>query len=156
MITLAPIWRDGLATVAHIAVRPDQVPFCGTIGDHFAADEPGCDFHIILRDLYVVGFFKIDRDFPAHSPFAGPNDIGLRGVMVDAREQGNGTGKAAMALLRPYVRARYTTAENLVLTVNVVNPAARAVYLSAGFIDGGELHHGGKIGPQHILRLPLG
>lgn len=156
MITLAPLWRDGIATVAHIAVHPDQERFCGTIADHFAADEPGCDFHMILRDLHPVGFFKIDRAFPGHSPFAGPDDIGLRGVMIDAREQGKGTGKAAMALLRPYVSARYKGAANLVLTVNVINAGARSVYLSAGFIDGGELHHGGNIGPQHILRLPLG
>ncbi|UXU74445.1 MULTISPECIES: hypothetical protein [unclassified Paracoccus (in: a-proteobacteria)] len=41
------------------------------------------------------------------------------------------------------------------LTVNQVNPGARAVYLAAGFVDGGEMYHGGRIGPQHILRLSL-
>lgn len=155
MITLEPLGRDGYDRVAHIAVTPQQEPFCGTIPGHFQADEPGCDFHLIARDGRAVGFFKIDRAYPAAYDFAEPGELGLRGVMLDAREQGKGSGKAAMRALGPYVAGRYPNAKSLVLTVNQVNPLARAVYLSAGFVDTGALHHGGRIGPQHILRLAL-
>jgi hypothetical protein len=44
----------------------------------------------------------------------------------------------------------------VVLTVNVRNPVARAVYVRGGFVDAGELHLGGSAGPQHVLRLDLG
>ena len=155
MIRLQPITRNDRDRVNHIAVLPSQEPFCGTIAHHFAADEPECDFHIVLRDEDVVGFFKIDRAYFEKFTFAQPHEIGLRGVMIDRAEQGKGTGKAAIRALRDYLPARYPWAASVVLTVNQINPAAIATYLAAGFQNTGELYHGGKIGPQHIMRMPL-
>ena len=154
-LQLQPLGRDGFDRVAHIAVRPEQEPFCGTIAGHFAADEPGCDFHMIARGGRAIGFFKIDRAFAARFDFARPGELGLRGVMIDAAEQGRGSGKSAMRALGPYLARHYPGARTLALTVNEVNPTARAVYLAAGFVDTGALYHGGRIGPQHILRLNL-
>jgi RimJ/RimL family protein N-acetyltransferase len=54
------------------------------------------------------------------------------------------------------VRRDFPRARTLVLTVNVRNPAARAVYVRGGFVDAGELYLGGSAGPQHVLRLHLG
>ncbi len=155
MIRLEPISHEDLDRVAHVAVHPDQEPFCGSIGEHFSNLNPDFDFHIVLRDEKVVGFFKTDRAFHKSYPFARDGEIGVRGVMIDASEQGKGTGKAAMAALPAYAAALYPAATGLVLSVNIVNPAARAVYLSAGFLDDGELYHGGKLSAQHVLRLPL-
>lgn len=155
MIALEPLGRNQFDRVAHIRVSPTQEPFCGAIADHFAMDEPGCDFHIVTRGDRAVGFFKIDRNYAARFDFADPAEIGLRGMMIDRAEQGRGTGKAAMLALRPHLARRYPKAPACVLTVNIVNPAARAIYLAGGFLDGGELYHGGRIGPQHILRLNL-
>ena len=81
--------------------------------------------------------------------------IGLRGVLVDAGAQGAGIGHKAMALIGGYVRARFPRAREVVLTVNHLNPGARAVYLAAGFRDEGEDFLGGSRGPQHIMRLAL-
>lgn len=155
MIRLEPISHDDLDRVSHIAVQPDQEKFCGTIGEHFSNLNPDFDFHIVLRDDVVVGFFKTDRAFHKSYPFARAGEIGVRGVMIDASEQGKGTGRAAMALLPAYARGLYPQATGLVLSVNTVNPAARAVYLAAGFVDEGELHHGGLVSAQHVLRLPF-
>ena len=155
MIRLIGIGHEDLDRVAHVAVHPGQEAFCGTIGEHFSNLQPHFDFHAILRDEIVVGFFKTDRDFAASYPFARADEIGLRGVMIDAREQGKGTGKAAMAALPAYVAGLYPQARGLVLSVNITNPAARAVYLAAGFRDEGELFHGGKLSAQHVLRLDL-
>lgn len=155
MIRLIPILHTDLDRVAHVAVHPDQEPFCGSIGEHFSNLNPDFDFHAILRDDLVVGFFKTDRGYRKGYPFALPDEIGVRGVMIDAREQGKGTGKAAMLALRDYAAGLYPQARGLILTVNITNPAARAVYLAAGFRDDGELFHGGKISAQHILRLTL-
>ena len=43
----------------------------------------------------------------------------------------------------------------IVLTVNIVNPNAQAVYERSGFADTGELYHGGQLGPQRVLALAL-
>ena len=155
MIRLAPLAKNDPAPVAHIRVRPDQVPFCGTIAGHFAEGEPDVDFHQVIRAGQTVGFFKIDRGYAARFDFAGSDEIGLRGVMIDRAEQGRGTGSAAMAALRCYLPPLYPGAPSVVLTVNTVNPAAVAAYRRAGFADTGALHHGGRISPQHIMRLNL-
>lgn len=155
MITLERLGREDIARVAHIAVLPVQEPFCGSIRGHFEKHEPFCDFHAVMRDGHAVGFFKIDRDFAASHSFAHPGELGLRGMMIDAGEQGRGTGKAAMQALAPYLAAEYPTAPLVVLTVNIMNAAARSIYLAGGFHDMGELYYGGRLGPQHILRLRL-
>lgn len=156
MIALKALGRNEFARVAHIAVTPAQEPFCGALADHFAADEPGCDFHCVERDGRAVGFFKIDRDYHRGFDFVGWDEIGLRGMQIDAGEQGKGTGKAAMALLHGYLSVHYPAASAVVLTVNTVNAPARAIYLAAGFADTGRLYLGGKIGPQQVLRMALG
>ncbi|MDS9468454.1 GNAT family protein [Paracoccus sp. MBLB3053] len=155
MIALEPLGRHEFDRVAHIEVTPEQQPFCGTVPGHFEMDEPGCDFHVVIRDGHAVGFFKIDREFATRFDFALSHEIGLRGMMIDRNEQGQGTGKAAILALRPYLQRLYPDASNCVLTVNIINLAARSVYLSGGFQDEGGLFHGGRIGPQHILRMNL-
>ncbi|WP_299904770.1 GNAT family N-acetyltransferase [uncultured Paracoccus sp.] len=155
MIRLAPLSKDDPTRVAHIHVLPEQEPFCGTIAGHFADFDPAVDFHQISRDGRVVGFFKIDHAYPQRYEFAHPGEIGLRGVMIDRGEQGRGTGTAAMAMLRHYLPGLYPEPPALVLTVNAINPAAIAAYTRAGFTDTGERYLGGKIGPQHVMRMAL-
>lgn len=155
MIALAPLGRDEFDRVAHVTITSEQEPFCGTVALHFDLDEAGCDFHIVTRDGRAVGFFKIDRAYAERFEFAKAPQIGLRGMMIDHAEQGKGTGKAAMELMQAYLAARYPAATACFLTVNVINPAARAIYLAGGFCDNGGLYDGGRIGPQHILKLDL-
>ncbi|CAM3081549.1 GNAT family N-acetyltransferase [Paracoccus nototheniae] len=150
MIALAPLGRDAFGRVSHLAVAPDQEPFCGSIASHFAADEPSCDFHVVTRDDRPVGFFKIDRDYAARMDLAPPDHLGLRGMMIDRAEQGRGTGRAAMSLLRGYLSAYYPGWAGCALTVNAINPGARAIYLAGGFRDDGVCYHGGRLGPQHL------
>ncbi len=145
------------ARVAHLTMAPGQ--------DRFTADPvrrlqdlpPGQDAWGVLDAAgAVVGFLVIDRDYPAAHPFAQAGEHGLRSVLIDAARQGTGLGKAAMAGLRGLMTRHYPGVPGLVLTVNAANPAARAVYLKAGFTDTGEVWLGGRAGPQHVLRMELG
>ena len=156
MIALAPLAKEDPGPVAHIAVRPDQEPFCGTIAGHFDENDADVDFHQILRNQSVVGFFKIDRAYHTRYDFVRPDEIGLRGVMIDLGEQGRGTGTAAIAALRDYLPRHYPGVPSVVLTVNDINPPAITAYLRAGFTDTGERYLGGRLGPQHIMRMRLG
>ena len=154
-VTLSPLTLADRDRVAHLAVHPDQVRFAGSVAEAFDAPAPDVDFHAMMMGDSPVGFFKIDRGYPAAHGFAEAGDLGLRAVIVDASRQGQGIGTAAMRALPAYLRAHYPQARRLWLTVNMQNPAAIASYRKAGFQDTGAIWPHGGAGPQHIMRLPL-
>jgi len=82
--TLRPIARDQFDFVAHLQVTPAQVRYSGTVREAFEANEGGVDFHAIVLQDRAVGFFKIDRNYPARYPFARIGEIGLRAFLVDS------------------------------------------------------------------------
>ena len=154
MISLHPLDRRDADWVAHIAVRPDQVRFAGTVG--IALAEPDTvDLHTINAEGRTIGLFKIDRAYHLKHDFAGSEDLGLRGVMLDAGSQGRGLGTAAMRALADYLPPRYPAARLLYLTVNLLNPAAIAAYRKAWFRDDGKVVRGGAAGPQRVMYLDL-
>ncbi len=155
-ISLEPLDKAEIARVMHLELGEDQLDFVGRIEDMTTRDDPGEDFYVILQDGVVVGFFKLDRGYPQNYPFAAPMELGIRGVLIDRKWQGQGIGAAAMAAIPAYAAARYPEASGLVLTVNCNNPAARKVYETAGFCPSDELYLGGRAGPQFILRHALG
>ena len=84
-ITLDRVSIHHLSRVQHLAVRPDQEQFSGTVAEAFEAAEPRVDFHAILKLGQVVGFFKLDREYFRKFNFARPSELGLRGFLVDQR-----------------------------------------------------------------------
>lgn len=155
MISLHPLDRRDADRVAHIAARPDQQQFAETVEAALAVPAATIDLHEIRLNHRPIGVFRIDRAYHLAHDFAGPRDLGLRGVILDAAMQGRGVGKRAMQVLGPYVARRYPDADRLYLTVNFRNPVAIAVYARAGFRDEGGVWLGGSAGPQHIMCLPL-
>ena len=154
-VTLGPLSLADRDRVAHLTVHPDQRRFAGTVAEAFDAPQEGVDFHAMLIEGQPVGFFKIDRTYPALHGFAEAGDLGLRAVIVDAARQGQGIGTAAMRALPAYLRGLYPQARRLWLTVNLQNPAAIASYRKGGFQDTGAIWPHGVAGPQHIMRLSL-
>ncbi|MGR3758562.1 GNAT family N-acetyltransferase [Roseobacteraceae bacterium NS-SX3] len=154
-VTLRPVAASEFGLVARIKVAPEQIRFSGTVAQAFAAREKGVDFHAILHHEQPVGFFKIDRRYHERYSFAGPEDLGLRGFLIDRDQQGKGLASAAVAALGGYLAAQYPGRPTVVLTVNFANPAAIRCYLKGGFTDTGEVYPHGEAGPQHILRMEL-
>jgi RimJ/RimL family protein N-acetyltransferase len=154
-ITLEPLDKADIARVMHLKLGDDQADFVGTIEAMATWDNPQEDFHIVLSDGAVVGFFKLDRGYPQSYPFARAGDLGVRGVLIDRAAQGRGMGGAAMVALPVYARRLYPDAGSLVLSVNCNNLAARRIYEKAGFRLEPDLYHGGRSGPQHVLRHTL-
>lgn len=151
LVPVDPVLRDAvLATAPH----PEQEVFSGRARDTLplAEADPRRHPYAVLERGVPVGFFVLDESPSAADPSA---DLLLRGFYVDAAAQGRGVAKAATAGLAAVVQRDFPAARSVVLTVNVRNPVARAVYLSAGFVDTGRLHLGGSAGPQHVLRLEL-
>ena len=157
MIALHRLHRGELHRLAGLRLAPGQEGFVGSGAEMIRDRTEGLLFYEV-RDTAsgaAVGMFKLDPLYWQRNPHAGPQDVGLRGVLVDASAQGRGIGRAMLAQLPDAVRAAFPGARRVVLTVNVDNPRARRAYLAAGFRDAGELYLGGRNGPQHILRLDL-
>lgn len=154
-VTLEPLSRNDLPRVEHLRVAPDQIRFSGSVAEAFASNEPDVDFHAILSENTVVGFFKIDRRYPDRYPFAPLGSVGLRAFLIDLGSQGKGIGARACRALPAYLKQHYADAPSLYLTVNVINLAAIRSYRKGGFTDTGKTWPHGAAGPQHILYLPL-
>jgi RimJ/RimL family protein N-acetyltransferase len=151
-ITLRPVATSEFDLVRHIQVEPDQIRFSGTVAQAFDEQEEGVDFHAILDDSHVVGFFKIDRLYHDTYDFARKDELGLRGFMIDRNAQGRGIATAAVTALPTYLAAQYPDRRAVVLTVNLQNPGAIRCYLKGGFTDTRSIYPHGIAGPQHILR----
>ncbi len=154
-IGFVPIGPDEYDRVSHLIVAPDQIRFSGTVHEAFRTPEDGIDFHAITAANRIVGFFKIDRLYSGRIALARPAELGLRAFLIDLASQGKGLGTQAVRAIAPYLRQSYPHAPALVLTVNVVNPIARAAYLKGGFEDTGQIWRHGQAGPQNFLRMPL-
>lgn len=157
-IRVAPVqpdWRPALLT---LGVADGQRAFVGPVADQLAdiAHCPGSEAMAILLGETPVGFYRLEMrpGGIADRDFARPT-LGLRAFFIDHRWQGRGLGLRALHALLADLAARYPQARDLALTVNVRNTAAIALYRRAGFVDTGELYHGGPAGPQHLLLRAL-
>lgn len=152
-ITLSPVGPEHLADLAHLRQHPGQYANDGA--QMIRDPTPDLSFHAIHDGALLVGMFKLDPLYPERHAFAQASDLGLRGVLIDAAHQGRGLGTRAMAALPAYAARQYPGKHRLVLTVNLLNPAAYAAYRKAGFRDEGQIFTGGSRGPQHILWADL-
>ncbi len=145
---------DG-ARIAHLALGPGQDAFTAEPVARLAALGPGEGAWAVVADGIVVGFFVLDRNLSGEHPYARAGEIVLRSLLIDAKQQRRGLGRAAMAALPGLVATAHPGTASIVLTVNIRNSAARSAYLRAGFLDEGELYLGGWSGPQHVMRLAI-
>lgn len=138
-----------------LAPHPEQEQFSGRADQTLplAERDPARHPYVLLEDGAPVAFLILDETPSDADPSA---DLLLRGFFVDAAAQGRGVAARAVAALPAVVRRDLPRVRTVVLTVNVRNPAARAVYVRGGFVDAGELYLGGSAGPQHVLRLQVG
>jgi RimJ/RimL family protein N-acetyltransferase len=137
-----------------LAPRPDQEEFSGRADQTLplAERDPDRFPYVLVEHGAPVAFLILDR---APNDAAPSAELLLRGFFVDAGAQGRGVATRAVAALPDVVRRDFPDVRTVVLTVNVRNPVARAVYVRGGFVDRGELYLGGSAGPQHVLRLDL-
>ncbi|MFU8825294.1 GNAT family N-acetyltransferase [Yoonia sp.] len=154
-VSIAPMPPATQNALRGISVSAEQVNFSGQPSEVIDLDDPRIDIHVIHADDRVAGMFRIDRAFHLHHQFAASTIYGLRTFLVDQQLQGRGIAKACCAQLPDYLADHYPTAEAIMLTVNLRNPAARRAYLAGGFIDTGAQYMDGGFGPQHILKLAL-
>jgi GNAT superfamily N-acetyltransferase len=157
-IRVIPVNLELRPALLRLRVLPAQLDDVGAIGNLLAdvALCPGSEPMAIVHGDTPVGYYRIEpnaRSVAGHD-FAVPA-LGLRVFFIDTDWQGRGFGTLALAALITDLAERYPPAHLLVLTVNRTNHAAMRLYRRAGFHDSGELYHGGRSGPQHLLLRAL-
>lgn len=157
-IRVAPVDARIRTALLQLGVNDAQYDFVG----HIAASLPdaeackGSEPMAILCDGEPIGFYRIETHprSIADMDFVRPT-LGLRSFFVDARWQGQGLGTRALeAALRDLAR-RHPAARDVVLTVNLRNAPALALYRRAGFRETPGLYHGGRSGPQYVMVCAL-
>lgn len=156
MLSIVKLTEPEREKVLALSVDDSQLKYVGTTEEILRELPSSCIAHVIKFGEEVVGFFLLDFNYSDSYEFACDKPcIGLRGYLIDARQQGKGHGVQAVKLLPDYVKSQFPDVCKIYLTVNCKNPIAKMCYEKAGFVDGGELYLGGAAGPQHIMSLNL-
>lgn len=153
-IGVQPVTAALVAGVRALQVSPEQREYVGDAAFNLeqAQADPLSEAMAILADDRVIGFYRLDfaPNAVAGRGFGTPS-VGLRAFMLDISRQGRGFGTRAVVAACEDLRRRHPQRRLLVLMVNCRNRAAVAAYRKAGFVDTGELHAGGRAGPQHLM-----
>nr|WP_062339586.1 GNAT family N-acetyltransferase [Herbidospora sakaeratensis] len=152
-VTLRPVTDDDRDAVTALRVAPEQEEYVAGVADSFADAERYPEakprYWAIYADETPVGFLMISDDVP-------PGDPGILGpyflwrLLVDARHQGRGYGRAALAALGDYLRTRPGATELLTSVHPGEIGSPMGFYLRLGFEDTGVDHEG-----ERVLRVPL-
>ncbi|WP_347551024.1 GNAT family protein [Pseudalkalibacillus hwajinpoensis] len=92
---------------------------------------------VILDNEKVIGFFVLDLGADVALYTTNPEAVLMRAFSINLEEQGKGFGKCSLHLLEPFVRENMPGRNEIVLGVNHNNPAAKQLYINAGFVDQG-------------------
>lgn len=137
-----------------IEVRPEQVPFCGTVESalHALPTKPhaGIKGLALLRDERPVAFLLLKRE-PLLAHWAEAGSATLHALQVDSRVQAQGLGKACLRELPRVIDQFWPEIRQLMLSVSPFNTSALAFYLGQGWVERGEAYRGER---RLVLSLP--
>jgi diamine N-acetyltransferase len=141
-VRVQPLTADNVEEVLDVTPRPDQGRWVRPVAWYVArsAYERVWTPVAFLAGDEVVGFAEWAYD-PSDRTYC------IGGVVVDARHQGQGYGRAAIRSLVAHLRQR-PDCHDIALTVHDDNAAARRVYDALGFAATGE-----HIGDELVMVL---
>jgi RimJ/RimL family protein N-acetyltransferase len=108
-------------------------------------ENQNCYPMVILFGEEPVGFFVLHHSGETHG-FTDNNAVFLRAFSIDKKHQGKGYATLAMNNLSKFVQDHLPEVEEIILTVNENNLAAKRLYEKSGFIYKGK----NKIGRSGI------
>lgn len=154
---LANVGALQLAALASLQVAQDQEDLGGTfaasVNEWKAAKTHhilGLAFHLGSDPVGIVLFKRF-----ALSPSWVPDEaISLHGLKIGFKFQGRGLGRKAFGMAVEAAKAHWPSAKQLMLTVDVGNEPALAIYKGAGMCDSGPVYKG-RIGYEQRLELDL-
>ncbi|RPD85258.1 hypothetical protein EGK76_10105 [Luteimonas sp. 100069] len=136
-----------------LVLLPGQAAYAGDFAfnvDNARASADSDAMVIVLGDV-VIGFYRLDyvATAAAHQVL-DPRTVTLRAFALGAPWQGLGLARPALEACCADLAARHP-GRPLALNVHARNHVALALYLGAGFVDGGESLPGGSAGAQRLL-----
>ncbi|GAA0989624.1 GNAT family N-acetyltransferase [Acrocarpospora macrocephala] len=152
-VSLQPITDANRAAVVALDVTPAQQNYVAGVTDSLA-DALGSPqampwYRAIYADGAPIGFVMISDNIPPGDPtLLGP--YFLWRLLVDARYQGRGYGRAALDLVIAYLSTRPAAHELLTSVAPGEDSSPLGFYQHLGFQDTGEFFDG-----ERVLRLPL-
>jgi diamine N-acetyltransferase len=151
-VTLREITPANRAEIEALTVTPAQETFVAGVADSLveAAETPDAMpwYRAVYADATPVGFVMISDNIPMGRPeYVGP--YFLWRLLIDARYQGRGYGRATLDLIVAYVRTR-PGAERLYTSHVPGDGGPLGFYLKYGFVLTGDVHDG-----EPVLELPL-
>jgi diamine N-acetyltransferase len=152
-VSLREVTEQNLPAVLALRVSEVQTTYVADVAQSLADAERYPQAMPWYRAIYAgdepVGFVMISDNAPPGDPeILGP--YFLWRLLVDARHQGRGHGRAAMDLVVAYVRGRPGATELLTSVVSGEEGSPTGFYRRLGFLDTGTDHEG-----ERVLRLPL-
>lgn len=151
-VTLREVTAANEAAVRALAVEPGQEVFVASVAESLGEAASSPDAHPWYRAIYAgdqpVGFVMLSFDVPPGNP-EYPWRYFLWRLLIDARYQRRGYGRAAMALVVDIVR-RSPGATDLFTSVHPGEGDPAPFYRSLGFEPTGERFEG-----EEVYRLPL-
>lgn len=145
IITLREITADTVHAVTDLSVRDDQTHFVASNAVSLAQAlfHEEAWYRAIYCDEALAGFVMLYDETLRSKPPDNP-EVTLWRFMVDANFQGQGVGKAALALVIDYVRS--SGAFSKLCTSYVPKPGSpEGFYLSKGF------KHTGKVEEEEVV-----
>jgi diamine N-acetyltransferase len=150
VVTLREITPDNEAAVLGLAVEPEQEQTIPSVSESLDEAASSPDAHSWYRAIYAgdqaVGFVMLSFDVPPGRA-EYPGRYFLWRLLIDARHQGRGYGRAAVALVIDIVRQSPGGTE-LFTSTGPGGPSG--FYRALGFEPTGEWFDG-----EEVFRLPL-
>ena len=151
LVTLREITADTVRAINRLAVAPGQEGFVATNAQSLsqALFSQEAWYRAIYLGEEPVGFVMLEDESLRKEPPARPK-VGVWRLMIDARFQGQGIGRAAMQRVIEHVRAKglFTSLE----LSYVPGPGCpEPFYRGMGFLPTGRMD-----GVEVVLELPLG
>ena len=131
-VRLTEVDATNWSVLAEVEPRQDQRDFVAPITRYLCLAHYGGEWHPLA--------IEVDSTIVGHVMWAVDEDDGstwLGGLVIDAAHQGRGVGRATVAaFLDRFIENGQT---NVALSYSPENTAARALYLSIGFVETGEM-----------------
>jgi len=140
LVTLTPVNRSNYRAMWRMQLKPEQQTFVSPPAWSLArcyVRALGDDYehlpHLIEANHAVVGYATIACDPRSEQEYW------IDDIMIDARHQGRGYGRAAVVETIRIILRRYPRCRAIQLTCFRANVNAAALYRSLGFVPTGEL-----------------
>ena len=151
-VTLRPVTATNREAVESLQVSPAQESFVDgvtrSLADAAATPNARPWYRAIYAGETPVGFVMLGDDVPPGDPDI-PYRYYLWRMLIDARFQGRGHGRAALDQVVAYLRTR-PGADALITSIVKGEGSPEGFYLRYGFQATGEMYD-----HEHVLRLPL-